>query len=136
MKDEDSPSVVQNENRIGLGPRLKTPGTKFRYLYDFGDEWEHSITVEPILEGDRKPQCLTGERACPPEDSGGPNQYMDILAVWDRPRTRISKHMKELIDWMDPEFDPAYFNLNEINSALRRRQQSRIETNERQDSWS
>ena len=37
MKDEDSPSVVQNENRIRLGPRLKTPGTKFRYLYDFGD---------------------------------------------------------------------------------------------------
>jgi hypothetical protein len=62
MKDEDSPSDVKNENRIRLGPRLKTPGTRFRYLYDFGDGWEHSIALEAILDRDGAPRCLTGER--------------------------------------------------------------------------
>jgi hypothetical protein len=120
MKDEDSPSDVKNENRIRLGPRLKTPGTRFRYLYDFGDGWEHSIALEAILDREGAPRCLTGERACPPEDSGGPNRYMDILAIWDRPRSRIPKEMKELIDWMDPDFDPGYFDLNEVNSLLKK----------------
>jgi hypothetical protein len=119
MKDQDSPFDVKNENRIRLGPRLKTPGTKFRYLYDFGDDWDHSLALEAILDGDGQPQCLTGERACPPEDSGGPNQYMEILVVWNHPKTRISKQMRELLDWLNPEFDPAHFNRNKVNSLLK-----------------
>jgi hypothetical protein len=118
MKDEDSPADVKNENRLRLGPRLKTPGTRFRYLYDFGDGWEHSLALEALLEKDGPPRCLTGERACPPEDSGGPHQYMEILAVWRRPRTRVPTEIRELIDWMDADFDPAQFNLNEVNSLL------------------
>ncbi len=44
------------------------------YIYDFGDEWKHTIRLEKILprEKDKKyPICIAGERACPPEDSGG-----------------------------------------------------------------
>lgn len=120
MKDEDSPADVKNENRVRLGPRLKTAGTRFRYLYDFGDGWEHSLALEAILEKDGAPQCLTGERACPPEDSGGPNQYMKILAVWQSPRTRIPTEIRDLMDWMNPDFDPGHFNLSEVNSLLKK----------------
>ena len=45
--------------------------TRFRYDYDFGDDWEHSIEIEktlPAEEGVKYPRCVQGERACPPED--------------------------------------------------------------------
>jgi hypothetical protein len=47
---------------------------KFQYTYDLGDNWEHEILFEQIVERDRNqkyPICLEGERACPPDDCGG-----------------------------------------------------------------
>src|SRR5512145_790286 len=44
--------------------------------YDFGDSWQHTLTLEKILPPDaykRLPLCLGGNRACPPEDVGGVN---------------------------------------------------------------
>ena len=51
-------------------------GEKFTFLYesDFGDRWGHDLLIEKILpreDGKRYPLCLTGKRACPPEDCGG-----------------------------------------------------------------
>jgi hypothetical protein len=82
MKDEDSSAEVKNENRIRLSSKLKTPKLRFRYLYDFGDDWEHSIVLEKILSSDdESTRCLAGKRNCPPEDCGGPRQYVEVLAV-------------------------------------------------------
>ena len=56
--------------------------TRFRYDYDFGDDWRHIIDIEktlPAEEGVRYPRCLKGERACPPEDCGGPYGYPYFL---------------------------------------------------------
>ena len=50
----------------GIAPN---EGDTFKYLYDFGDSWEHRLTVEKIVEagpGKRVPECLAGERACLP----------------------------------------------------------------------
>jgi hypothetical protein len=55
------------------------PHEHFEYVYDFGDNWEHQITVEKILPLDATqtyPVCITGRGKCPPEDSGGPWMYM------------------------------------------------------------
>ena len=42
------------------------------YTYDFGDDWEHKITLEKITEKQvRKTKCLAGKGKCPPEDCGG-----------------------------------------------------------------
>ncbi|MDA8172652.1 MAG: plasmid pRiA4b ORF-3 family protein [Nitrospiraceae bacterium] len=43
---------------------------KAEYIYDYGDDWQHSIQLEKII--DRKeniayPVCTGGARACPPE---------------------------------------------------------------------
>jgi hypothetical protein len=45
-----------------------------RYVYDFGDDWQHVISYEgtsPAEPGRRYPICPAGARACPPEDCGG-----------------------------------------------------------------
>src|SRR5207253_1097964 len=41
---------------------------KFRYVYDFGDNWLHFVQVEKVLNAEPKvkyPRCIDGRRACP-----------------------------------------------------------------------
>jgi hypothetical protein len=45
------------------------------YEYDFGDDWRHTVRLVDAVRRDfklRYPRCVGGERACPPEDCGGP----------------------------------------------------------------
>lgn len=64
------------------------------YEYDFGDGWEHVLTLEKILDkapDGPVPVCLKGVRACPPEDCGGIWGYenlLDILKVRSMKNTR------------------------------------------------
>ncbi|MHA6794030.1 plasmid pRiA4b ORF-3 family protein [Pseudonocardia bannensis] len=54
--------------------RLAGQGDRLGYVYDFGDGWTHTLTVEKILApepGVRSPRCVSGRRACPP--AGHPN---------------------------------------------------------------
>ncbi len=97
-------------------------GDRFRYTYDFGDDWEHEILVEDVLTAEPDvayPRCLAGRRACPPEDCGGIWGYeelCEILADPDHP-----EHASRL-DWLGLEsadqFNPAQLNLDEVNEAL------------------
>ena len=52
---------------------------KFCYVYDFGDDWIHDITLEDIIE-ELHPHasCTDGKGACPEEDSGGVWEYEDM----------------------------------------------------------
>lgn len=86
------------------------------YVYDFGDDWRHQVALEKILPaepGASYPRCLKGRRACPPEDSGGPWSYQELLEVLADPQ---HEQYAELSAWVeslaegafDPEaFDPA-----------------------------
>ena len=56
---------------IGHLKRNKT----FRYIYDFGDDWFHTVKLEALVEADPEltyPRLLTAQGRCPPEDCGGP----------------------------------------------------------------
>ena len=94
--------------------------TRFRYDYDFGDDWEHSIEIEKTLhaeEGVRYPRCVKGESACPPEDSGGPYGYPYLLEKLQDPKH--DEH-EEALEWVGNDFDPEKFNLDEVNEELLR----------------
>ena len=109
-------SQVLDETRYRLD-KLAAQGDKFRYVYDFGDDWDHDVHVEKILarsEVDTVPACIAGRRACPPEDCGGAWGYEELLvAIADASHERHA----ELLEWSggdsDPEaFDPAEFDDN------------------------
>lgn len=54
------------------------------YIYDFGDNWTHTILLEQILPREKGlvyPLCIEGQRACPPEDCGGAWGYEKFLDV-------------------------------------------------------
>lgn len=83
---------------------------KAAYKYDFGDCWNHKITLEEILpvKPDIKyPVCLDGARACPPEDCGGVRGYESLLEIIRNP-----KHVeyKESMAWLGGAFFPERFN--------------------------
>jgi hypothetical protein len=99
-----------------VAPAIKA---KFKYEYDMGDSWLHDIVVEKILEPDAKlktPSCAAGAGACPPEDCGGLWGYYSILdAIEDK------KHPdhEEMQEWVGEDFDPDFFNIDEINKRLK-----------------
>jgi len=74
---------IRDERKTFLN-RLITEAEVFSYLYDFGDSWEHVITVEDFVadgESDLRGGAYVtdGARACPPEDVGGTDGYHDFL---------------------------------------------------------
>src|SRR5207253_5176453 len=51
---------------------------KFKYWYDFGDDWFHTITLEKLIPADPNtayPRLIAARSRCPPEDVGGPWGY-------------------------------------------------------------
>ncbi|MGH3098361.1 MAG: plasmid pRiA4b ORF-3 family protein [Streptosporangiales bacterium] len=67
------------DERDESGVPLRKLPVCFRYLYDFGDGWEHD--VELLGAGGDRPGCVYGEGSCPPEDCGGPHGYAELRAV-------------------------------------------------------
>lgn len=67
------------------------------YIYDFGDNWEHLIEVEAVIENYPvgHPTLIDAEGACPPEDVGGVYGYREFLMAWKDPKHSEHEHMRE-----------------------------------------
>jgi len=91
----------------------------FLYEYDMGDGWLHDISLLRVVESgeEKKITCIDGRRACPPEDSGGPGGYTHLLEV-----LLNSEHEEydDMIEWLEREFDPEYFDIDKVNQRLQR----------------
>ena len=88
-------------------------GHTFLYVYDFGDDWRHEIAVESMSDEPSSLCCVDGERACPPEDSGGPYAYPDLVEAVRSPKSADP----EFLDWIG-DFDPERFDLELANKRL------------------
>lgn len=116
--DRDFGLVRRDERLHNLEHLLALGVRSFRYEYDFGDGWMHRIAIEKVEEADGrplKPVCLGGKRACPPEDSGGPWGYAELLNVLSNPSHPDHKDSKT---WAGPRFDPERFDLERANRLL------------------
>ena len=108
---------TKNAEQIHLSDLLHDGPMRFRYEYDFGDRWEHEIELEMRLAGEARPYpiCLAGERACPPEGSGGSRGYIRFLESL-RERTRPMRLTEQ--GWVRLPFEPETFDIDKINAAL------------------
>lgn len=109
----------EDEARVMLSKIAPREKDKFTYEYDFGDSWEHLITVEKILPPDsamKHPVCLKGARACPPEDCGGAWGYANLLKALADPN---NEEHEEMLEWVG-EIDPEEFDIEAVNRSLER----------------
>lgn len=62
-----------NDTKVKLSELLTAPKQRLLYLYDFGDEWLHTITLMALSTFPKPlPHLLKAQNGCPPEDCGGP----------------------------------------------------------------
>lgn len=98
---------------------INQKGETFRYEYDFGDSWNHMLLIEDIFKpkpGKKYPVCVSGERACPPEDCGGIHGYADLLNIIKEPS---NEQYLDTITWLGGHFDPDLFDTQLVNRKLR-----------------
>ncbi|WCG81937.1 plasmid pRiA4b ORF-3 family protein [Pectobacterium sp. A5351] len=122
-----SDHVVKEESLHRLDTLLKRKGNSLRYIYDFGDSWEHVIELENSAYSDDDESgfvhCLDGEGGCPPEDCGGIHGYFRLCEILNDPE---HEEHEETLAWLGipdefralaPEF-LLHFDENLINSEL------------------
>lgn len=119
--DFDFGTETKDESGIRLSEFLPKNGKRFpfQYIYDFGDDWRHEILFEgypPKEKAKKYPLCLEGERACPPEDVGGPwgyAEYLDALADPDHERH------EDFMEWSG-KFDAEEFSVEQTTKEMRK----------------
>lgn len=81
---------------ITIAEIFKEKGQLYSYIYDFGDDWDHSIKLMDIHDERHVIARLAlGEGACPPEDCGGPWGYKNMLEVLKNPKDDEYKTIRE-----------------------------------------
>lgn len=114
---EDDPRVFEErEVRLRDFTGLKT---SFSYVYDFGDNWRHTIEFEELMFLNDIPKhatCLGGARARPPEDVGGISGYEQFLEVINDPENPEHAQIKH---WCGGYFDPEWFDLPTVDKDVR-----------------
>ncbi|PSF14308.1 plasmid pRiA4b ORF-3 family protein [Marinobacter fuscus] len=121
-EDEDGMLGFLDESAVSLSGVLVREGQSIRYEYDFGDSWEHQITLEKILPASGQsaplPHCTKAVRQCPPEDVGGVPGYFEFLEAMHNPAHPEHEDARE---WWGGVFDPEFVDLEEINHLLAER---------------
>lgn len=118
--DLDDEREIIDAKRTRIRNVLPGVGAEFEYEYDFGDDWQHDLLLEAVMQSGPDtmcPRCLAGERSCPPEDVGGSGGYADYLeALAD---TDHEEH-ENMMEWRGP-FDPEAFSIEKVNRELERK---------------
>jgi hypothetical protein len=111
----------EDESCVCLNELLRRARGSMRYEYDFGDCWDHKITVEKICKSDPRCQeralCLEGQMRCPPEDCGGLWGYYQMLKALKDP---THERHEEFLEWAEPFLDEEVFDLESANRRLAR----------------
>jgi hypothetical protein len=98
---------------------LEDVGAKsLKYLYDFGDGWEHSVRIERITDavpGIVYPRLIDAAGRCPPEDVGGPWGYREFLDAIADPN---HQEHAERLQWIGRKFDPNDVDAEALSQAV------------------
>lgn len=103
--------------KMTLKKVLEDTGARtIQYVYDFGDDWDHSIRIERVYEaipGMIYPRLLKATGACPPEDVGGAWGYEELLEALADP-----KQHEDMLHWSGGSFDPNDARIDRIVERL------------------
>lgn len=116
--DDDWGEPTSDESDVRLDA-VAEEGTKFEYVYDFGDWWRHLVVVEKVTPSDGTttvPACLEGRRAGPPEDCGGVDGYAHLLEILADPG---HPEHADRAEWAGGALDPAAFDPADFDDNLR-----------------
>lgn len=111
-EEEDFELAVENEFKLKdlLPARIK-------YNYDYGDNWQHFLETEKIIEdyNSNKPTLLDGAGTAPPEDVGGVGGFSEFMQIIANPDHEEYEMMNEWAESQSfKEYDP-----EEIRTDLR-----------------
>ncbi len=118
--DEDWGTAPREEaSKVRLRDVLNPRKTTIDYLYDFGDSWEHRLTVTGVRAGSpgtSYPRYIGGERNAPPEGCGGIPGFYEMLEALAEPG---HPNHADVIVWAD-DYDPDAIDELPIKYALSR----------------
>ena len=116
-------TVGDDEEGMTVNEALPEIGSAITWLYDWGDSWEHTITVEDtgtMQHGVTYPVLYDGARACPPEDCGGAHIYMELLSILNDPDYEpVHITLEQSLNWLDPTFRPGVFHRKKAEWRMR-----------------
>ncbi len=120
MPYEDFYDEIVDSSKIKVNKYLNRKGDKILYNYDFGDGWQHLVSVEkiePQLKTEYYPTCIKGKVNCPPEDCGG------IWGYYEVPETIKNKNHpddEDMLEWLGGNYNPEAFEIEDINQRLKK----------------
>jgi hypothetical protein len=119
MPDPDFGGGPLDARKARLVDVLEDVGARsLKYLYDFGDGWEHSVRIERITDavpGIAYPRLVEATGRCPPEDVGGPWGYRAFLDAMADPRHEEHDERRQ---WIGGHFDPADTHAEALAQAV------------------
>ena len=111
-----------DEAAVTLGAILSEVNDKVDYVYDFGDNWQHAVTVEKVLPHDvgvPTVRCTGGRGAGPAEDSGGVWGWESMVEAVNNPDHEEHADYREWLGLAPGEkLDPKAFNKDGLNEEL------------------
>lgn len=104
---------------------------KFYYIYDFGDDWVHTITLEDVVPHTSEHAiCLAGKGTCPPEDCGGIYGYEELKYHFrEKPNSKETNSLRKWLGMKKGELwnEKEPVDIEEINDMLKKITAEKIE---------
>ncbi len=95
---EDGASI--DERTISVAQLHAANIKTFRYIYDFGDEWSHTVLIENAFVARPEPiypHCIAGKGSCPVEDVGGISHWTRLLDALKHPEVEHNEEIDSLL---------------------------------------
>jgi Plasmid pRiA4b ORF-3-like protein len=117
LDDDWGETPAQDAGKVRLREVLRPRKTVIDYLYDFGDSWEHRITVTKVRPGEAGiayPRYAGGEYNAPLEDCGGLPGFYNALEAMEDEHHPDHDYVADRFE----DYDPNHVDVPAIKAAL------------------
>ena len=114
--------LTYDSSKAKLSDYFSAKGQKITYIYDFGDDWKHVISLKKIWpDATDHPMVVAGGGKCPPEDCGGVWGYENLIKTVSDPKDPEYEDMREWLGMEEGDvWDAEEFDMVVVNEGLGR----------------